>query len=101
MGRVLEQSLLLDDALAMALTQRDQKIIDFEGSWWMGSEPKDAQIRQLFDLSTTRYYQLLTELLDDDAALEYDPLVVRRLRRRRDRRRNRPELQAIEDDGTR
>jgi hypothetical protein len=38
-------------------------------------------------MSGTRYYQLLTDLLDDEAALEYDPLLVRRLRRVRERRR--------------
>ena len=38
-------------------------------------------------MSPTRYYQLLSTLLDDPAAAAYDPLVVRRLRRARLRRR--------------
>jgi len=38
-------------------------------------------------LSGTRYYQLLGTLLDSPEADTYDPLVVRRLRRLRDRRR--------------
>ena len=71
----------------MALTDRDRAILDFERSWWTESGPKDTSIRERFELSGTRYYQLLTELLDDPAALEYDPLLVRRLRRMRDRRR--------------
>ena len=84
----------------MALTQRDRKILDFERAWWTEAEPKDAQIRELFELSTTRYHQLLAELLDDEEALSYDPLVVRRLRRQRDRRRRaRLEPRVVEDDG--
>jgi hypothetical protein len=71
----------------MALSPRDQAILDFERSWWTESGPKEAAIRQRFDLSPTRYYQVVNDLLDEPEALVYDPLVVRRLRRLRDRRR--------------
>jgi hypothetical protein len=71
----------------MALTDRDRAIIDFERSWWTESGPKDTAIRERFELSGTRYYQLLNELLDDAEAMEYDPLLIRRLRRLRERRR--------------
>ncbi len=71
----------------MPLTDRDRLILDFERSWWTEAGPKDTAIRERFELSGTRYYQLLTELLDDPDALEYDPLLVRRLRRVRERRR--------------
>ena len=71
----------------MALTERDKAILDFERTWWMEAGPKDLAIRERFELSGTRYYQLLTELLDDPDALAYDPLLVRRLRRVRERRR--------------
>jgi hypothetical protein len=71
----------------MALTDRDRAILDFERTWWTEAGPKDTAIRERFELSGTRYYQLLTELLDDADALAYDPLLVRRLRRARDRRR--------------
>lgn len=71
----------------MALTERDRAIIDFERAWWTEAGPKDTAIRERFELSGTRYYQLLAELLDDPEALEYDPLLIRRLRRTRDRRR--------------
>jgi hypothetical protein len=73
--------------LAMALTERDRAILDFERSWWSESGPKELAILERFELSTTRYYQILGELLDSDEALEHDPLVVRRLQRLRDRRR--------------
>ncbi len=71
----------------MALTERDRAIIEFERTWWAEDSSKETIIRERFELSTTRYYQLLGELIDSDEAYEYDPLVIRRLRRLRDRRR--------------
>lgn len=71
----------------MPLTDRDRAILDFERSWWTIPGPKEAAIKERFDLSATRYYQLLGELLDQPEAEQYDPLVVRRLRRMRARRR--------------
>lgn len=71
----------------MALSDRDQAILDFERSWWTEPGPKELSIRDRFDLSPTRYYQILNELLESTDAMAYDPLVVRRLRRMRDRRR--------------
>lgn len=71
----------------MALTDRERAILDFERSWWMLPGSKEAAIRDHFDLSATRYYQLLADLLDSPEADAYDPLVVRRLRLVRDRRR--------------
>ncbi len=86
----------------MALTQRDRDILDFERSWWSATSPKDVQIREQFELSATRYYQLLGEMLDTDDAMAYDPMVVKRLQRQRDRRRRaRLEPRVIEEDGTR
>ena len=74
---------------AMEFTNRDRAILDFERSWWTESGPKEAAIRERFELSGARYYQILNELLESDEAYEYDPLVVRRLRRLRVGRRRR------------
>ena len=71
----------------MALTERDQAIIEFERTWWSEDGSKESIIRERFELSTTRYYELLGDLIDSDEAYEFDPLVIRRLRRLRDRRR--------------
>lgn len=71
----------------MALSERDRAILDFERSWWTEAGSKEGAIRRHFSLSATRYYQLLAALVDSDDADRYDPLVVRRLRRGRDRRR--------------
>lgn len=69
------------------LSERDRAILDFERSWWAEPGSKEVAIRERFELSATRYYQILNELIDTPAASSYDPLVVRRLRRLRDRRR--------------
>lgn len=71
----------------MELSARDRAILDFEQSWWRLPGPKEAQIRARLDLSGTRYYQRLGELMEMPAALAYDPLTVKRLRRYRDLRR--------------
>ncbi len=71
----------------MALTERDRAIIEFERTWWSEDSSKESIIRERFELSTTRYYELLGDLIDSDEAYAFDPLVIRRLRRLRDRRR--------------
>ena len=68
------------------LSARDLAIIDFERDWWRLGGAKEAAIRETFDLSSTRYYQILNALLDNPDALAYDPLLIRRLCRLRERR---------------
>jgi hypothetical protein len=43
-------------------------------------------VRDLFDMSATRYYQVLNALIDRPEAVEYDPMLVKRLRRLRSTR---------------
>jgi hypothetical protein len=71
----------------VALSDRDRAILDFERGWWLLPSTKGEAIRDHLDLSPTRYYQLLSRLLDDPEAEGYDPLVVHRLRRARHERR--------------
>jgi Protein of unknown function (DUF3263) len=71
----------------VALTDREQAILDFERSWWTQDGPKDQLIRERFQCSADTYYQELNQVLALPEALAYDPLVVRRLLRLRDRRR--------------
>jgi len=65
------------------LTDRDREILEFERQWWKYAGAKEQAIRELFDMSATRYYQVLNALLDNPAALEADPMLVKRLRRMR------------------
>ena len=69
------------------LGDRARSILDFERTWWLEGGAKEPAIRAAFDVSAGRYYQLLSRLIDSPAAYAYDPLVVLRLRRQRDRRR--------------
>jgi hypothetical protein len=71
----------------MELTDHEKAILDFERDWWLDDASKDTAIRERLDLSATRYYQLLGVLTSTPEALDYDPLLVRRLRRTRRERR--------------
>ena len=66
-----------------ALTERDREILEFERQWWKYAGAKEQAVREKFDMSSTRYYQVLNALIDRPEALEADPLLVRRLRRLR------------------
>jgi hypothetical protein len=65
------------------LSQRDVAILEFERQWWKYAGAKEQAIRDLFDMSATRYYQVLNALLDRPEALAADPMLVKRLRRMR------------------
>ena len=65
------------------LTDLDIKMLDFERSWWKHAGVKEQAIRERFDMSATRYYQLLNELLEQPAAMTHDPILVKRLKRLR------------------
>jgi hypothetical protein len=65
------------------LTRRDREILAFERQWWKYAGAKEQAIRELFDMSATRYYQVLNALIDTPAALAADPMLVKRLRRLR------------------
>jgi hypothetical protein len=69
------------------LDDRSRAILDFEREWWKLPGPKERAIRERFQLSTARYHQLLNALIERPEALQYDPMLVRRLRRLRESRR--------------
>jgi hypothetical protein len=73
---------------AAALSDRDRAILVFERQWWKYAGAKEQAVRDLFDLSATRYYQILNALIDTPAALAADPILVRRLRRLRETRQH-------------
>jgi hypothetical protein len=71
------------------LDEQAQAILDFERESWRVHGPKERAIRERFGFSATRYHQLLHRIIDTPHALEYDPMLVRRLRRIREARRRR------------
>ena len=73
----------IEDTPLSDLSDRDREILAFERQWWKYAGAKEQAIRELFDMSATRYYQVLNALIDDPAALAHDPMLVKRLRRMR------------------
>ena len=71
------------------LGERDRSVLAFERQWWRHAGAKEEAIRREFGVGPTAYYQLLSRLLDDPAALAYDPMLVKRLQRQRASRRRR------------
>lgn len=71
---------------APELSERDQQVLAFERQWWKYAGAKEQAIRELFDMSATRYYQVLNSLIDSPAALAHDPMLIKRLRRMRSTR---------------
>ena len=65
------------------LPERDQRILEFERQWWKFAGAKEQAIREQFDMSATRYYQVLNSLIDQPEALAFDPMLVKRLQRMR------------------
>lgn len=79
------KSVALDarDSGTDALTEQECELLAFERQWWKYTGSKEQAIRDLFDMSATRYYQTLNALIDNPAALAHDPMLVKRLRRMR------------------
>ena len=77
-----------EPAMHVALSELELRILDFEASWWRYAGAKEAAIKELFELSAARYYQLLNDLIDRDDALAASPMLVKRLRRLREARMN-------------
>jgi hypothetical protein len=68
------------------LSARDLAMLAFERSSWKHGGQKEEAIREEFGISAARYYQLLGALIDSPAALQEDPMLVKRLQRLRDAR---------------
>lgn len=71
---------------AGGLSERDAAILEFESHWMRHVGAKEAAIRDRFQLSPARYYQLLGALIDSPVALAHNPMLIKRLQRTRDAR---------------
>ena len=69
-----------------SLSDLEMKILEFERSWWRYAGAKESAIKELFDITPTRYYQILNDLIDREDALLASPILVKRLRRLREAR---------------
>jgi hypothetical protein len=68
------------------LSELDLRILAFERRGWRSPGVKEQAIAEVLELTATRYYQLLNELIDRPEALEADPVLVKRLQAQRARR---------------
>ena len=82
-----------------ALTAREVEMLAFERQWWKFAGAKEQAIRELFDLTATRYYQVLNTLIDRPEALAHDPMLVKRLRRTREARRRSGSARSLDAHG--
>jgi len=69
------------------LGQGARELLGFEHGWCGLAGPKERAIRERFGFSATRYQQLLNRVIDTPEALAHDPVLVHRLRRLRQVRR--------------
>lgn len=74
-------------SVVMTLADRDRAVLDLEREWWLTHPTKQAAIADRLQCSAASYYSALRRLATSGDAYDYDPLVVRRLRRRADRLR--------------
>ena len=81
-----------------ALSDRDREMLAFERRWWKYAGAKEEAARELFGLTATRYYQVLNALIDVPAALEHDPMLVKRLRRLRSMRQRARSAERLADE---
>ena len=74
------------DSVTTGLSELEVKLLEFERNWWRHAGTKESAVKQLFNLTPPAYYQLLNNLIDKEAALMAQPILVKRLRRIRDAR---------------
>ncbi len=78
-----QQHDMQSEPVSAELSERDREILAFERQWWKYAGAKEQAIKELFDMSATRYYQVLNALIDTPEAVATDPMLVKRLRRLR------------------
>jgi hypothetical protein len=81
-----ENAMINSPVQTSGLSDLEVRILDFERSWWRYAGAKESAIKDLFDMSAPRYYQLLNDLIDREEALLASPMLVKRLRRLRQAR---------------
>jgi len=81
-----EFSMPLNNPATAGLSEFEVKMLEFERSWWRHAGVKESSIKELFNLTPPAYYQLLNNLIDREAAVLAEPILVKRLRRLRESR---------------
>lgn len=64
------------------MTDDDEKrMLELAGARWRYAGSLEQCVRDEFGISLTRFWQRVSQLLDREDALAYDPVTVNRLRR--------------------
>ena len=79
----MQESVESDHPISRTLTDREIAILEFERQLWRHPGAKEEAIRDVFDLSAARYYQLLNAVIDSPDAVRRDPMLIKRLQRAR------------------
>lgn len=72
-----------EPAAGSPLSERERAVLAFEKRQWKHRGLKEQAIRDSFEWSANRYYQVLNALLDRPEAQAVEPALVNRLRRLR------------------
>ena len=84
----MQESVESEHPLSHTLTDREIAVLEFERRLWRHPGAKEEAIREVFDLSAARYYQLLNTVIDSPEAVRHDPMLIKRLQRARAARVN-------------
>ena len=64
------------------MTADEMAMLDFEREWWRHAGTRDDEVQQRWGLTAAEYGGRLIGIALRPEAMEYDPLTVRRIRRR-------------------
>lgn len=66
------------------MTEEELAILAIEKAWWKHQGVKETHIHRELGLSPTLYYLKLNKLLDSQEALAAEPILINRLRNKRE-----------------
>jgi hypothetical protein len=64
------------------MTDTEMAILDFERQWWRHAGTRDQEVTQLWGMTASEYDSCLLAIAVRPEAMTYDPVTVRRIRRR-------------------
>ena len=64
------------------MTDTEMAILDFEREWWRHAGARDEEVARRWGMSAPEYRRRLIAIVVRPEAMAYDPLTVRRIRRR-------------------
>ncbi|MDO5025105.1 MAG: DUF3263 domain-containing protein [Trueperella sp.] len=75
-----------ENSAPAGLSELETRILEVERSWWRIAKTRDQAIREHVGITPTRYYLLLSQMLDSPRVWRADPALIGRLRELRDQR---------------